>query len=398
MDIEFTDEQRILKDSVERMLRTSYDFDRRRAIIASEEGWSESHWQEFADMGLLAAPFSEEAGGLGGGPIAAMIIMEAFGRHLVVEPYFETVVLAGGLIEALGSELQRHDLLAGIISGRTIWALALLEARSGQDLSAVSTTAERQADGYVLRGAKAVVVAAPWADKLIVSARTSGTQNDREGVTLFIVDSHAPNVHLQGFKTLDGRRAAEIKLEGVRVPPGNLLGREGAAIEALESCRDGAIAAQCAEAIGAMTELNKATLEYTKTRKQFGVPLSSFQVLQHRLVDMFIAQEEATAITYALNATLVQGGDNTAKLASAAKAKVGEAGRYVGEQAVQLHGGMGMSNELKVGHYLKRLVAINIQYGDPAFHTRRCAEDVFAPASSIQEATAIAADLSADAA
>jgi hypothetical protein len=375
MDIEFTDEQKILQDSVERMLRASYDFDRRRAIIASEDGWSEPHWQEFANLGLLAAPFSEESGGLGGGPIATMIIMEAFGRHLVLEPYFETVVLAGGLIEALGADAQRRELLDGIMSGRTRWALALLEAQSRHDLHAVSTTAERQADSYVLRGAKAVVVAAPWVDRLIVSARTYGRSRDREGVSLFVVDRHAPNLHLQGFKTLDGRRAAEIRLDGVRVPAENLLGQEGAATDALEHCRRRAIAAQCAEAIGAIIELNKATLEYTKTRKQFGVPLGSFQVLQHRMVDMFVAQEEAVA-----------------------KAKVGEAGRYVGEQAVQLHGGMGMTEELKVGHYLKRLVAINIQYGDPAFHIMRCAEDVFKSASALEEGTAIGADRAANAA
>ena len=397
MDIEFTEEQKILQDSVERMLRASYDFDRRRGIIASEDGWSEPRWQEFANLGLLAAPFSEEAGGLGGGPIATMIIMEAFGRHLVVEPYFETVVLAGALIEALAADAQRRELLDGIMSGRTLWALALLEAQSRHDLHAVSTTAERQGDSYVLHGAKAVVVAAPWADQLIVSARTYGGSRDREGVSLFVVDRHAPNLHLQGFKTLDGRRAAEIKLEGVRVPIEKLLGQEGAATVALERCRERAIAAQCAEAIGAISELNKATLEYTKTRKQFGVPLGSFQALQHRMVDMFIAQEEATAITYALNATLAQG-DDIAKLASVAKAKVGEAGRYVGEQAVQLHGGMGMTEEFKVGHYLKRLVAINIQYGDPAFHTMRCAEDVFKSASPLQQEHATTADRPANAA
>ena len=283
------------------------------------------------------------------------------------------------------------------MSGRTLWALALLEAQSRHDLHAVSTTAERQGDSYVLHGAKAVVVAAPWADQLIVSARTYGGSRDREGVSLFVVDRHAPNLHLQGFKTLDARRAAEIKLEGVRVPIEKLLGQEGAATVALERCRERAIAAQCAEAIGAISELNKATLEYTKTRKQFGVPLGSFQALQHRMVDMFIAQEEATAITYALNATLAQG-DDIAKLASVAKAKVGDAGRYVGEQAVQLHGGMGMTEEFKVGHYLKRLVAINIQYGDPAFHTMRCAEDVFKSASPLQQERATTADRPANAA
>jgi alkylation response protein AidB-like acyl-CoA dehydrogenase len=390
MDIEFTEEQKILKESIERMLRANYDFDKRCEIVAGEQGYSRVLWQKFADLGLLAAPLAEEAGGLGGGPIATMIIMEAFGRHLVVEPFFETVVLAGGLIEAIGSEKQRQDLLAGTIGGRSAWALALLEAQSRDDFHAVATTAERQRDSYVLRGAKAVVVAAPWADRLIVSARTSGGARDRYGVSLFIVDCDAPDLYLQSFKTLDGRRAAEMKLEGVRVPVENLLGQEGAATAALERCRERAIAAQCAEAIGAISELNKATLEYTKTRKQFGVALGSFQVLQHRLVDMFIAQEEATAITYALTATVAQGGE-VAKLASVAKAKVGEAGRYVGEQAVQLHGGMGMTDELKIGHYLKRLIAINIQYGDPAFHTRRLAEDVFGSASTSHDGAAIAA-------
>jgi len=390
MVIDLTEEQKILQDSVERMLRANYDFDKRREIIAGEQGYSRILWQKFADLGLLGAPFSEESGGLGSGPIVTMIIMEAFGRNLVVEPFYETVVLAGSLIEALGSNRQREDLLAGIIWGRTTWSVALLEAQSRDDFHAVSTTAERQADGYVLRGAKAVVVAAPWADRLIVSARTSGRARDRDGVSLFIIDRHMPNVHLQDFKTLDGRRAAELKLEGVRVPAENLLGQEGAATAALERWRPRVIAAQCAEAIGAISELNKATLEYTKTRKQFGVPLASFQVLQHRLVDMFIAQEEATAISHALNATIAQGGD-AAKLASAAKAKVGEAGRYMAEQAAQLHGGMGMTDELKVGHYLKRLIAINIQYGDPAFHIRRYAEDVFGSASARPHETTTAA-------
>ena len=227
-------------------------------------------------------------------------------------------------------------------------------------------------------------------EAVIVSARTSGNPRDRHGVSLFIVDHHSPNLHLQDFKTLDGRRAAELKLEGVCVRAEDLLGQEGGATTALERWRAQVVAAQCAEAIGAISELNKATLEYTKTRKQFGVPLASFQVLQHRLVDMFIAQEEATAITYALNATLAQGGD-VAKLASAAKAKTGEAGRYVAEQAVQLHGGMGMTDELKVGHHLKRLIAINIQYGDAAFHVRRCAEDVFGSASALPQETTTAA-------
>jgi alkylation response protein AidB-like acyl-CoA dehydrogenase len=377
MDIEFTEEQNILRDSVERMLDASYRFDRRRGIVASEDGWSEPHWHEFAKLGLLAAPFPEEFGGIGGGPIATMIVMEAIGRHLMVEPYLETVVLVGGLIETLAADEQRVDLLNGIMSGRTVWAPALLESHSRNHLHVVSTTAKRLGDEYVLCGAKAAVVAAPWADRFIISARTSGWPRDPDGVSLFIVNRHAPNLHLHSFKTLDGRRAAEITLEGVCVPASNLLGPEGGAATALERCRERAIAAQCAEAIGAIEQLNKATLEYAKTRKQFGVTLASFQVLRHRMVDMFIAQEEATALTYALTAALAQGGPDIGKLASAAKAKVGAAGRMVGEQAVQIHGGMGMTDELDVGHYLKRLIAINIQHGDPAFHIRRRAEDVF---------------------
>ena len=394
MDIEFTEEQRLLRDSLERLLRSSYAFDKRRGIIDSEDGWSRPHWRNFADLGLLAAPLPEDWGGLGGGPIATLIVMETFGRYLVVEPYFETVVLAGGLVEVAGSDAQRRDLLADIASGEAIWASAMLEAGSRHDLHAVATTATRETNTYVLRGDKAVAVAAPWADRLIVSARTSGRPRDWQGVSLFAVDRHAPNLHLRSFKTLDGRRAAEISLEGVRVPAENLLGSEGAATPILERCRERAIAAQCAEAIGAIQELNKATLEYAKTRKQFGAPLASFQVLQHRLVDMFIAQEEAIALTYALNATLAQGGD-VAKLASAAKAKIGEAGRFVAEQAVQLHGAMGMTDELAVGHYLKRLTAINMQLGDPQFHILRCAKDVFAPVAVPAHESPASANLAA---
>lgn len=375
MDIQFTDEQELLRDSLQRLLRDQYDFDTRRKIIATEEGWSRKHWDAFAELGLLAAPFPEELGGLGAGPLASMIIMQEFGRHLVVEPYFEAIVLAGGLVEQAGTSGQCKEFLPEIMAGKAIWALAWAEGRSRYDLNNVATVAERQGNEYVLSGTKAAVIGAPWADKVIVSARTSGGPRERGGVSLFIVDRQSANLHLQSFKTIDGRRAAEITLKSVRVPASRMLGEEDEGIAILEACRDRAIAALCAEAVGAMIELNSATLEYTKTRKQFGVALGTFQVLQHRMVDMFIALQESISLTQHLNLTLAENEPGCSKLASGAKSKVGEAARFVGEQAVQLHGGMGMSDELNIGHYFKRIASINIQFGDPTYHLLRYARE-----------------------
>ncbi|WP_247411158.1 acyl-CoA dehydrogenase family protein, partial [Bradyrhizobium sp. 23] len=291
-----------------------------------------------------------------------------------VEPYFETVVLAGGLIEDIGSPEQRQVFLPKIMEGEAIWALAWTEGRSRYDFDNVTTSARRDGDKFVLSGTKAAVIGAPWADKLIVSARTSGGQRDRFGVSLFVVDRHSANLHLQSFKTIDGRRAAELTLMDVEVPADQLLGTEGDAVAALEACRGRAIAALCAEAVGTMSVLNSATLEYSKTRKQFGVALGTFQVLQHRMVDMFIALEEAISLTQHLNLSLDAQEPDGSKLASGAKSKVGYAARFVAEQAVQLHGGMGMSDELNVGHYFKRISSINVQFGDPAYHLMRYAQ------------------------
>jgi alkylation response protein AidB-like acyl-CoA dehydrogenase len=374
MDIQLTEEQELLRSSVQRLLRDRYDFDARRKIVATDEGWSRAHWKAFVELGLCAAPFKESAGGLGGGPLTTMIIMKEFGRNLVVEPFFETVVLAGGLIEDIGSRVQRDHFLPDIMTGESIWALAWAEGRSRYDFNNIATTARRQGENYVLSGTKAAVIGAPWADKLIVSARISGSPRDRSGLSLFVVDRHSASLHLQGFKTIDGRRAAEVALMNVEVPASQLLGTEGEGVAALEACRDRAIAALCAEAVGAMTELNAATLEYSKTRKQFGVTLGSFQVLQHRMVDMFIALEEAVSLTQHLNLCLAAGEPNGSRLASGAKTKVGYAARFIAEQAIQLHGGMGMSDELNVGHYFKRISAINVQFGDPTYHLMRYAQ------------------------
>ena len=371
MDIQYTEEQELLRSSVQRLLRDQYDFDARRKIVASEEGFSCKRWEAFAELGLLAAPFSEEVGGLGGGSLSTMIIMQEFGRHLVVEPFVETIVVAGSLIEQTGSEKQKRAFLPDIIAGKKIWALAWTEKASRFDLAKVTTTAHREGKDYVLTGEKSAVIAAPWADYLIVSARASGQRHDRGGVSLFVVDRRAANLHLQSFKTIDGRRAAEISLGGVR---GQLLGKEGEGVAALEACRDHAIGALCAEAVGAMGELNSVTLEYSKTRKQFGTTIGSFQVLQHRMVDMFIAHQEALSLMQHLNLSLSADDAGLSRLASGAKSKIGYAGRFIADQAVQLHGGMGMTDELNVGHFFKRISSINIQFGDPAYHVLRYAQ------------------------
>jgi hypothetical protein len=371
MDIQFTEEQELLRSSVQRLLRDQYGFEARRKIVASEEGFGRKQWEAFAELGLLAAPFSEHVGGLGGGPLSTMIIMQEFGRHLVVEPFVETVVLAGGLLEHAGSEEQKQGYFPDIIAGMKTWALAWSEKGSRFDLANVATTARREGEYHVLTGEKAAVIAAPWADYLIVSARTSGHRHDREGVSLFVVDRRAANLDLQSFKTIDGRRAAEINLRDVR---GQLLGTEGKGVAALEACRDRAIGALCAEAVGAMAELNAATLEYSKTRRQFGSTIGSFQVLQHRMVDMFIAHQEALSLMQHLSLSFVANEAGLSRLASGAKSKIGYAGRFIADQAVQLHGGMGMTDELNVGHYFKRISSINIQFGDPAFHVLRFAQ------------------------
>jgi alkylation response protein AidB-like acyl-CoA dehydrogenase len=371
MDIMLSEEQELLRSSVQRLLRDQYGFDARRQILASEDGFSRKQWEAFAELGLLGAPFSEEVGGLGGGPLATMIVMQEFGRHLVVEPFVETVVVAGGLIERTGSEEQKQALIPDIIAGKAIWTLAWTEQGSRFDFADVATTARREGKDYVLSGGKSAVIAAPWADYLIVCARTSGQRKDRGGVSLFIVDRRAVGLDLQSFRTIDGRRAAEVSLREVH---GQLLGREGEGVAALEACRDRAIGALCAEAVGAIGELNSVTLDYSKTRKQFGAAIGSFQVLQHRMVDMFIAHQEALSLMQHLTLTLETNDGDLSRLASGAKSKIGYAAEFVADQAVQLHGGMGMTEELNVGHYFKRISSINIQFGDPAYHVLRYAQ------------------------
>ncbi|MDA8712128.1 acyl-CoA dehydrogenase family protein [Alphaproteobacteria bacterium] len=373
MDFSFTEEQTLLRNMVQSFVQDNYDFDSRMKIVRSEEGMSREIWGQFAELGLLAAPFSEEMGGLDGGPIETMVIMEELGRGLVVEPYLPTIVLCGGILSRHASDAQKEAHLPGIIGGEDVWALAYAEPQSRFNPADVLTSAKADGDGYVLNGTKAVVAAAPWASKLIVSARISGDQRDSDGLGLFIVEKTASGVSTQDYPTVDGNRASEVTLENVTVGADALIGDAGNGLALLDEALDYGIGAVCAEAIGHMKCLNDATVEYCKTRKQFGVPIGSFQVLQHRMVDMFMEYEQSVSMTYMVNMKLTESEAERKKAAAGAKVQIGKSGRFVGQEAVQLHGGMGMTEELNVGHYFKRLTVIDTQFGNVDHHLKRFA-------------------------
>jgi pimeloyl-CoA dehydrogenase small subunit len=373
VDFSFTEEQTLLRNMVQSFVQDNYDFDSRMKIVRSEEGMSREIWGQFAELGLLAAPFSEEMGGLDGGPIETMVIMEELGRGLVVEPYLPTIVLCGGILSRHASDAQKEAHLPGIIGGEDVWALAYVEPQSRFNPADVLTSAKADGDGYVLNGTKAVVAAAPWASKLIVSARISGDQRDSDGIGLFIVEKSASGVSTQDYPTVDGNRASEVTLENVTVGADALIGGAGNGLALLDEALDYGIGAVCAEAIGHMKCLNDATVEYCKTRKQFGVPIGSFQVLQHRMVDMFMEYEQSVSMTYMVNMKLTESEAERKKAAAGAIVQIGKSGRFVGQEAVQLHGGMGMTEELNVGHYFKRLTVIDTQFGNVDHHLKRFA-------------------------
>ncbi len=373
MDFSFSEEQTLLRNMVQSFVQDNYDFDSRMKIIRSEDGWSRDNWKQFGELGLLAAPFPEALGGLDGGPIETMIIMEEFGRGLVTEPYIPTVVLCGGILNRHGSDAQKEEHLPSLLTGDKVWALAYAEPQSRFNLADVQCSAKQDGGDYVLNGAKAVVVGGPWADMLIVSARLSGEQRDQDGIGLFIVDKSSAGVSSQDYPTVDGGRASEIVLENVRVASAALIGDAKTGFAILEEAVDYGIGALCGEAIGQMKCLHDATVEYCKTRKQFGVPIGSFQVLQHRMVDMFMEYEQSVSMTYMVNMKLGEARDARVKSASGAKVQIGKSARFVGQQAVQLHGGMGMTEELNVGHYFKRLTMIDTLFGNVDHHLRRFA-------------------------
>ena len=375
MDFDLSEEQRLLKESVEGLLKTSYDFDQRRKYRAEKGGWSRNMWSKLAEQGLLGLPFAEDDGGFGAGAVEAMIVMEALGRALVLEPYLATVVIGGGFLRRGGSAAQKQAYLPDIIDGSRTLAFAQLEKNSRYDVSDVSTSAKKKGDGFVIDGEKFVVLNGETADTLVVTARSSGGQRDRSGIGVFLVPASAKGISIKGYPTQDGLHAADITFTGVEVGADAAIGEPDNALALIEAVVDDARIALCAEAVGAMDEALKATVEYLKTRTQFGVPIGSFQVLQHRAADMFVAVEQARSM--AMFATMASDFDDAKERAtavSAAKVQIGKSLKFVGEQSIQLHGGIGMTQEARIGHYFKRLTMIENTFGDSDYHLRRVTE------------------------
>ena len=369
MDFTLTDEQRLLKESVERLLADRYGFEARQRFMSEPGGWSRGLWRDYADLGLLGLPFEEKHGGIGGGPVETMIVMEAFGQALALEPFFATVVLGGGLLRFGADETMRAAFIPQIAAGDLLLAFAHAEPQARYDLADVATTARRNGDGYILDGAKSLVLHGDCAHKLIVSARLAGERRDRDGIGLFAVDADAPGVSRRSYPTVDGLRGAEVTLSGVRVGADQALGEPGAAFPLIAQAVDAAIAALAAEAVGAIAAMHEMTVDYLKTRKQFGVPIGNFQVLQHRAADMLIAVEQARSM--ALFAAMMADEPDPVerrKAIAAAKVQIGRSARFVGQQAIQLHGGIGMTMEYKVGHYFKRVTMIDTLFGDADHH------------------------------
>jgi pimeloyl-CoA dehydrogenase small subunit len=367
MDFDLSEEQRLLKDSVERLIADQYEFERRKKYMTEPDGWSQAVWSQYAELGLLGLPFEEKLGGFGGGPVETMIVMEAFGRGLVLEPYFATVVLGGGLIRRAGTEAQRATLIPEIAQGKLKLALAHVERSSRWNLADVGVTASRDGDGWIVDGPKGVVLHGDVADKLLVTARVAGGRQDRDGIGLFLINARAPGVTCRGYPTQDGLRAAEIAFAGARAEA--VLGEPEKALPVVEQVVDEATAALCAEAVGVMASMQELTLEYLKTRQQFGRPIGQFQALQHRAVDMLTAVEQARSMAMFATVMAVEpDATERRRSISAAKVQIGRSGRHVGQEAVQLHGGIGMTMEYKVGHYFKRMTMIDQMFGDADRH------------------------------
>jgi pimeloyl-CoA dehydrogenase small subunit len=371
MDFDLTDEQRLLKDSVDRLIADRYDFEARKKYQREPDGWSDAVWSQYAELGLLGLPFAEAQGGFSGGPVETMIVMEAFGRGLILEPYLATVVLGGGLLRRAASAEQQAALIPGIVAGTMKLAFAHIERHSRYDLADVATTAKRDGDAWVLDGTKSVVLHGDCADRLVVTARTGGSQRDTGGIGLFLVDAGADGVSRRGYPTQDGLRAAEVTLSGAR---GAALGDPAGGLPIAEHVVDEAIAALCAEAVGVMASMQELTVEYLKTRKQFGRAIGEFQVLQHRAVDMLVAVEQARGMaTFASMMATEEDPQERRRAMSAAKVQIGRSGKLVGQEAVQLHGGIAMTMEYKVGHYFKRMTMIDMLFGDADSHLTQLA-------------------------
>ncbi len=377
MDFDLNDDQRLLQDSVTRLLADRYNFEARKRFLKEPEGWSTELWSQYAELGLLGLPFAEEYGGFGGGPVEVMLVMQAFGRALALEPYLSTVVLGGAAIKLAGSDSHKSELLPQIGEGKLKLAFAHGERQSRYDVTDVLTTAKQNGQGWILEGGKSVVAHGDSADKLIVSARTAGEREDPYGITLFLVDARANGVARRGYTMRDGTRAAEIALSGVKVGKSDVLGDPGEALPVIERIMEAGIAATSAEVVGAMETIHSMTLEYLKTREQFGQPIGRNQVLQHRSAEMFVALEQGRSMAM-LAAVSVDEPDpkERAHAISMAKVGVGQAGKFVSQQGIQLHGGIGMTEEYAVGHYFRRVMVIEHMFGDTAHHLARLADQV----------------------
>lgn len=374
MDFTFTAEQKLLKENAERFIANEYTFDKRRAWAQSETGFSRENWAKFGELGWLGVGVSEEHGGLGGSAVEQAILMEAFGRGVVIEPYLTTAVLGAALLHHGGSTQQKQALLPAIAGGESLIAFGFAETQSRYNLSDVTTTARKDGNSFVLNGSKSVVFNASSADSIGVSARTAGANRDEHGISLFLVERQTSGLSLRDYATVDGGRAAELTLNDVRVGNDAVLGKIDEALPLIERVIDAGIVAVCAEAVGIMAVLCQGTLDYLKTRQQFGRPIGEFQVLQHRMVDMYVACELSRSMAY-MAAVKLDDADavERRRAASAAKVQIGRAGRFIGQQAVQLHGAMGMTDELPVGHYFKRLTMIDSTFGDVDYHLQRFA-------------------------
>ena len=373
MDILLNETQALLKDSAEKFIERDYSFDVRRLVSSSEEGFSRVIWNKFAELGWIGLSMPEEFGGWGGNLVDLSVLFEEIGRGLIVEPFLSTSVLGGSLINYNGSESQKKSIIPDLINGKLLLAFAFTERHSRYNLADIETTASNTGEGYIINGSKSIVIHGSTADKLIVSARISGESRDEQGISLFIVDANAEGIKRRSYQMVDGLSGAEIILDNVLIPHENIIGEAGLAYPIIEKVIDEACIAICAESVGLMSELVRATVDYLKTREQFGTKIGSFQVLQHRAVDMFNSLELSRALVYRSAETISNVDDtkNRARAASAAKVQVGRSGKLIGQQAIQLHVGMGMTDELSVSHYFKRLTMLGTLFGDTDYHLKR---------------------------
>ena len=368
MNFELSEEQKMIQQSVERFVQENYDLTNRVKISSEDPGYSQEYWTAMAELGWLGLAFSEEEGGFGGNQIDTLVLMEQFGKGLVLEPFLANIVLGGGAIKRGGSPAIKESVLPNLIEGNLQVTLAYAEEQSRFDIEDVATAAREDGSNFIINGKKSMVLNAESADKIVVVTRTSGSQVDEDGISLFLVDATSKGIERENFPTVDGLRASEITFTDVEVPSGNLIGEKDKGFSILQAVVNDAILALSAEAVGAMEVLYKDTVEYTQQREQFDHPLSDFQVLQHRMVDMFMEYEQCKSLLLRATMETVQDPILAQRTVHALKHLIGKSGIFVGESAVQLHGGMGVTEELRIGHFFNRLLVIDSQFGNSDFH------------------------------